>query len=97
MPCDAVHVCDTVGVNNSFIVPPVEKVAVAKPPKKKVVKSPTKKVAKPVETRKTATHIVKKGETIYSIAKKYGVKPDVLLKYNRKAIKVGDKVTIPIQ
>ncbi|MBN2531688.1 MAG: LysM peptidoglycan-binding domain-containing protein [Spirochaetales bacterium] len=44
------------------------------------------------------THIVRKGETLYDISQKYGVKHYVLVEYNKLAdsrIKPGDRIFIP--
>ncbi len=43
--------------------------------------------------QKFTTHAVKKGETLYSVAAKYGVSTQSILKYN-KEIKEGDKLPV---
>lgn len=53
----------------------------------------------PVAARKkTATHTVQRGDTLWSIAQRYGVDPTVLAEINginRSAIKVGQRLRIP--
>lgn len=58
--------------------------------------------AKEKTVRKTAgkkTYVVKKGDSLWLIAKKYGVSSDALIKANNiknaKSLKVGQKLTIP--
>jgi len=58
--------------------------------------------AKEKTVRKTAgkkTYIVKKGDSVWLIAKKYGVSSDALIKANNiknaKSLKVGQKLSIP--
>ncbi len=51
------------------------------------------------ETHRTLVHVVKRGETVYSIGRKYHVSPTKILKLNRlkksKKIKPGQKLKIP--
>lgn len=58
--------------------------------------------AKEKTVRKTAgkrTYVVKKGDSVWLIAKKYGVSSDALIKANNiknaKSLKVGQKLSIP--
>ena len=89
-PCDTMKIfvplpCDT--------VPPVD-IRIKSQPKvtKKVVKKEKKrKVERKVE-KKQATYKVKKGDTIYSIAKQFGVAQDKVIA--TKPLKVGDEVKI---
>jgi LysM repeat protein len=61
--------------------------------KKQVSEKKTKTEKKPTEVK------VKKGETYYSLAKKYNIKIKDLLKYNKLTekdlLKEGDKIKIP--
>jgi membrane-bound lytic murein transglycosylase D len=52
--------------------------------------------AKPKTSAKKETYKVKKGDTLYSIAKKFGVKVDDLKKWNRatKNLKIGAKLVV---
>ncbi len=43
--------------------------------------------------QKFTTHAVKQGETLYSVAAKYGVSTESILRYN-KEIKEGDKLAV---
>lgn len=48
----------------------------------------------------TATHTVKKGETIYGISKAYGISIETLLQYNpsaRDGLKTGQELVLPLQ
>jgi LysM repeat protein len=55
--------------------------------------------AAPAKTASAATHLVKAGETITSIAKKHGVSADALMRANgitdASKLKVGQKLKIP--
>ncbi len=81
-----------------FIVqPPVAKPAPQKPlPPKKARKPQPKKRQAPAET---STHIIKKGESFWSIAALYGIEMDDIAaanpKLNPKKLHVGGKLTIP--
>lgn len=58
-----------------------------------------KTVASPTTEGKSRYHTVRKGDTLYSISKKYGVTIDDLLQGNRmkkgQELKIGQKVLIP--
>lgn len=81
-----------------FIVqPPVAKPAPQKPlPPKKARKPQPKKRQAPAET---STHIIKKGESFWSIAALYGIEMDDIAaanpKLNPKKLHVGGKLIIP--
>jgi LysM repeat protein len=54
------------------------------------------KAGKRIRVKKT--HVVKKGESLYSLSKKYGTTVDVLKKINhlnKEALQVGQKIKIP--
>ncbi|MCR4680081.1 MAG: LysM peptidoglycan-binding domain-containing protein [Bacteroidales bacterium] len=65
-----------------------------------VVNKDTTKVIQPT-TPTIRIHIVKKGETLYSIARKYGKTAAALASFNHlqneNSIKIGQKIKIPIQ
>jgi membrane-bound lytic murein transglycosylase D len=64
----------------------------------KVDRLQKKEAPAPTKT-KSRTHTVRKGDTFYSISKKYGVTIDDLLKRNKmkkgQELKIGQKVLIP--
>lgn len=55
-----------------------------------------KEKEKPEKSTKLKTHIVRKGETLFSIAKKYKIKPKDIEKWNNleKSIKVGQELAV---
>ena len=59
----------------------------------------TPTVVKPEDTEAYLFHVVKRGETVYSISKNYGVRIDSLLSNNKKIvdnqISIGDTLIIP--
>jgi len=64
--------------------------------------SGTNSSARTVATTATGrTHTIKSGETVVSIARKYGVKPDVLMaanpKLNTRRLQIGQSVIVPQQ
>lgn len=80
-----------------IVQPPVSKPAPKKPlPPKKAPKAQPKKRQAPAET---TIHIIKKGESFWSIAALYGVEMDDIAaanpKLNPKKLHVGGKVVVP--
>lgn len=69
--------------------------------KEKLEKEKELKAAKKKEENKLkmTTYVVKRGDTIYTVSKKTGVKSDVILENNpkisKKSLKVGTKLNIP--
>ena len=59
----------------------------------------TPTVVKPEDTEAYLFHVVKRGETVYSISKNYGVRIDSLLSNNKKIVdnqlSIGDTLIIP--
>ena len=64
-----------------------------------IIKTPKpakQKSGKRIRIKKT--HVVKRGDSLYSISKKYGTTVDALKKVNRlkkEALQVGQKIKIP--
>lgn len=74
--------------NSNKSIEPEEKYSSTKPAKEKSEK----------RIRVKKTHVVKKGESLYSLSKKYGTTVDVLKKVNhlkKEALQVGQKIKIP--
>jgi len=74
--------------NSNKSIEPEEKYRSTKPAKEKSEK----------RIRVKKTHVVKKGESLYSLSKKYGTTVDVLKKVNhlkKEALQVGQKIKIP--
>ncbi len=74
--------------NSNKSIEPEEKYISAKPAKEKSEKR--------IKVKKT--HVVKKGESLYSLSKKYDTTVDVLKKVNhlkKEALQVGQKIKIP--
>jgi flagellum-specific peptidoglycan hydrolase FlgJ len=74
--------------NSNKSIEPKEKYSSTKPAKEKSEK----------RIRVKKTHVVKKGESLYSLSKKYGTTVDVLKKVNhlkKEALQVGQKIKIP--
>jgi len=74
--------------NSNKSIEPEEKYSSTKPAKEKSEK----------RIRVKKTHVVKKGESLYSLAKKYSTTVDVLKKVNhlkKEALQVGQKIKIP--
>ena len=74
--------------NSNKSIEPEEKYSSTKPAKKKSEK----------RIRVKKTHVVKKGESLYSLSKKYSTTVDVLKKVNhlkKEALQVGQKIKIP--
>ena len=74
--------------NSNKSIEPEEKYSSTKPAKEKSEK----------RIRIKKTHVVKKGESLYSLSKKYGTTVDVLKKVNhlkKEALQVGQKIKIP--
>jgi flagellum-specific peptidoglycan hydrolase FlgJ len=74
--------------NSNKSIEPEEKYRSTKPAKEKSEK----------RIRVKKTHVVKKGESLYSLSKKYGTTVDVLKKVNHlknEALQVGQKIKIP--
>jgi ABC-type branched-subunit amino acid transport system substrate-binding protein/LysM repeat protein len=80
------------GVQNQMQAGQVIKIPVQK------VKNVSKEVVRPAPTDKRKTHVVSKGETVYSISKKYEVSTDSLALLNKnfpQGLKEGDTILIP--
>ena len=74
--------------NSNKSIEPEEKYSSTKPAKEKSEK----------RIRVKKTHVVKKGESLYSLSKKYSTTVDVLKKVNhlkKEALQVGQKIKIP--
>jgi flagellum-specific peptidoglycan hydrolase FlgJ len=74
--------------NSNKSIEPEEKYSSTKPTKEKSEK----------RIRVKKTHVVKKGESLYSLSKKYSTTVDVLKKVNhlkKEALQVGQKIKIP--
>lgn len=74
--------------NSNESIEPEEKYSSTKPAKEKSEK----------RIRVKKTHVVKKGESLYSLSKKYSTTVDVLKKVNhlkKEALQVGQKIKIP--
>jgi flagellum-specific peptidoglycan hydrolase FlgJ len=74
--------------NSNKSIEPKEKYSSTKPAKEKSEK----------RIRVKKTHVVKKGESLYSLSKKYSTTVDVLKKVNhlkKEALQVGQKIKIP--
>jgi LysM repeat protein len=75
--------------NNGKLIEPEERSNTPSKPAKE-------KPGKPIKVKKT--HVVKKGDSLYSLSKKYGTTVDVLKKINhlkKEALQVGQKIKIP--
>jgi Cell wall-associated hydrolases (invasion-associated proteins) len=87
-------------INNSKLKPG-QKLSIQSEPKnsnKELASNADKKHAKEQITSEGKTHTVKKGESFYTIAKKYHISEDELIKansHNGEKIKPGDKLQIP--
>ena len=74
--------------NSGKLIEPEEQYNTPKPAKEKPVKR--------IKVKKT--HVVKKGDSLYSLSKKYGTTVDALKKINhlkKEALQVGQKIKIP--
>lgn len=63
-------------------------------------KEPANQVKKQIGSKSTfgSTHVVEKGETLYSIARKYNTKPEVLVSLNNlegSTLSIGQKLLVP--
>ncbi len=54
------------------------------PPREKEVKKPEKRVEKPEPKTRLITHTVRRGQTLFGIARRYGVKADDIRRWNPK-------------
>jgi len=50
---------------------------------------PTETVEKKSELKETITHLVKKGETLYSLSRQYGVSVELITRQNEKVLQRG--------
>ncbi len=90
------------GLSNQTRVKIGQKLKVPSSKKKKMATlSPVTNTPSSTATHSKKTHTVKKGETLYSLARTYGLKPMQIARHNglsdEALLKIGQKLTLPLK